>query len=157
MANIKVRPYTNVDLPHFVKLFRDTIHAINAKDYTPEQINAWAPENIDVEKWGIKLMQHYTVVAECDGIICGFGDIDGSGYFEHLFVHKEYQGCGVASKIVDAIEHYAKQSGFTAITVAVSITAKTYFIKQGYTIVKPQQVEYNGQVFTNYAMIKELA
>jgi putative acetyltransferase len=109
MANIKVRPYTNVDLPHVVKLFRDTIHAINAKDYTPEQINAWAPENIDVEKRGIKLMQHYTVVAEDDGIICGFGDIDGSGYFDHLFVHKNYQGCGVASKIEDAIEDYAKQ------------------------------------------------
>jgi putative acetyltransferase len=157
MADIEIRRYTAADLPFVVKLFRDTIHAINARDYTPEQINAWAPENIDEEKWGIKLMQHYTVVAECDGIICGFGDIDGSGYFDHLFVHKNYQGCGVASKIVDAIEDYAKQLNLTAITVAVSITAKTYFIKQGYTIVKPQQVAYNGQVFTNYAMIKELA
>jgi putative acetyltransferase len=154
--DIIIRAYKAADLPEVVNLFRETIHTVNAKDYTREQINAWAPEHIDAEKWGIKLLAHYTVIAEVRGKVCGFGDIDDSGYFDHLFVHKDYQGRGVATRIVNAIETYAVQKGFKTITVAVSITAKSFFLKQGYVVVKQQEVEYNGQVFTNYAMKKDL-
>ena len=152
---ITIRRYRAQDLSAIVTLFKETIHAINSKDYTQDQINAWAPEHIDAEKWGVKLLQHHTLVAESGGIICGFGDIDNTGYFDHLFVHKDFQGCGIAKKIVAAIEAHARQQDFKIITVAVSITAKTFFLKQGYTIVNPQQVSYNGQLFTNFWMKKD--
>ncbi|MES2487100.1 MAG: GNAT family N-acetyltransferase [Bacteroidota bacterium] len=151
-----IRQYRADDLQHVVTLFKETIHTINQKDYTPEQINAWAPQHIDAQKWGVKLLQHHTVVAETNGVITGFGDIDATGYFDHLFVHKDFQGLGIAKKIVAAIEAHARRQDFETITVAVSITAKTFFLKQGYTIVNPQQVSYNGQDFTNYFMKKDI-
>lgn len=151
---ITLRNYKAEDITPVVNLFRDTIHTINAKDYTKDQLNAWAPEHIDAERWGVKLSQHYTLIAECNGIICGFGDIDDTGYFDHLFVHKDYQGQGVATKIAVAIEEYAQKKGFTIITVAASITAEPFFLKRNYTIVREQQVVYNGQTFTNYFMEK---
>ncbi len=154
--DITLRNYKSEDAPHIVNLFRDTVHAVNAKDYNQDQLNAWAPEHIDAEKWDIKLSQHYTVIAECNGVICGFGDIDDTGYFDHLFVHKDYQGQGVAAKIAGAIEEYAIKKDFEIITVAASITAKPFFLKRNYTVVKEQQVEYNGQTFTNYFMEKQL-
>ena len=32
-----------------------TIHTINARDYTEEQINAWAPYRDNYDKWAKKL------------------------------------------------------------------------------------------------------
>lgn len=156
MAEIVLRKYRADDLPAVIALFRGTVHGINSKDYTPEQINAWAPVTIDGERWGVKLLEHYTVVAEIDNVLCGFGDIDDAGYFDHLFVHRDYKGRGIATEIVKAIEAYAIQSAIANITVAVSITAKSFFLKSGYSVVTQQEVEYNGQRFTNYAMIKNM-
>ncbi len=151
---ITLRNYKTEDISPVVNLFRDTVHTINAKDYTEDQLNAWAPEHIDAELWSVKLSQHYTLIAECDGVICGFGDMDDTGYFDHLFVHKDYQGQGIATKIAAVIERYAQKKGFTIITVAASITAQPFFLKRGYTVVREQKVEYNGQTFTNYFMEK---
>ena len=153
---ILLRNYKPADITSIVNLFRETVHTVNAQDYSQEQINAWAPKDIDIEKWGDKLLQHYTIVAECNGTICGFGDIDSTGYFDHLFIHKDYQGCGIATGIVSAIENYAKQKGFEEITVAASITAKPFFLNKGYIVVKEQEVEYNGQIFINFSMKKEI-
>lgn len=157
MNNIVLRRYRAGDLQALIELFRGTVHAINAKDYTQEQLDAWAPVDIDAERWGAKLLQHYTIVAEVDGVLCGFADIDATGYFDHLFVHKEYQGMGIAKELVKAVEAFAIQSQAETITVNVSITARPFFLKQGYELVKQQEVEYNGQRFTNYAMKKQVA
>lgn len=153
---IILRTYKPEDLAQIVTLFRDTIHTVNVKDYSADQINAWAPETIDAEKWGTKLLEHYTVVAEYNSVICGFGDLHNNGYLDHLFTHKDYQGRGVATKIVKAIEVQAKILHLKKIFVHVSITAKTFFIKQGYTLITPQEVHYNDQVFTNFVMEKNL-
>ncbi|QYJ68566.1 GNAT family N-acetyltransferase [Flavobacterium litorale] len=152
---VTLRNYKPEDSTAVVNLFRDTVRAINANDYSEAQIKAWAPEAIDADKWNAKLLQHYTLVVVCEGdVICGFGDMDDTGYFDHLFVHKEYQRLGIAKKIATAIEAHAQQKGFNRITVAASITAKPFFIQRGYTIVREQQVAYNGQTFTNYFMEK---
>lgn len=154
--DITIRNFRAGDIDAVVHLFRDTVHSINAKDYTKVQLDAWAPETIDNARWCEKLLTHFTVVAEKDGVICGFGDIHSNGYFDHLFVHKDYQGQGVASKIVAAIEGHAAKKGIKTIDVHASITARTYFLKQGYVTITPQQVTHNGQEFTNYVMRKSL-
>lgn len=156
MSNIILRRYRGEDLQALVELFRGTVHAINSRDYTLEQIDAWAPASIDTELWGGKLLKHYTIVAEIDSVLCGFADIDATGYFDHLFVHKDYQGRGIAKKLMQAVEAFAVQAAADTITVNVSITAKPFFVMQGYELVKEQEVEYNGQRFTNFAMKKTL-
>jgi len=156
MDDTTIRNFRAGDIDAVVHLFRDTIHTINAKDYTKEQLDAWAPEVIDNACWCEKLLKHYTVVAEKDGIICGLGDIHKNGYFDHLFVNKDYQGQGIASKIVAAIEAHAVKENIKKIEVHVSITARTFFIGKGYAIINPQKVTYNVQEFTNYVMKKSL-
>lgn len=153
---ITLRPFVAGDIDAVVQLFRDTIHSVNAKDYTAAQLNAWAPEKIDKELWKNKLLEHYTVIAEYDGIVCGFGDLHNKGYFDHLFVHKDYQGRGVATKILKDIEAHAVLTGVPTITVTVSITAETFFLKQGYIEIAQKEVEYNGQTFVNHLMKKEI-
>ena len=102
------------------------------------------------------MSKNFTVVVECRGIIVGFGDIDDTAYFDHLFTHRDYQGIGVASIIRDNIEKYAKSNAMEKITVAASITAKPFFEKHGYIMLKEQQVQRNGQTLINYLMKKDL-
>ena len=45
-----IRKYKSSDCNEIVQLFYNTVHKINAKDYTKEQLNAWATGKIDLEK-----------------------------------------------------------------------------------------------------------
>lgn len=147
-----LRPYRPEDCDEIIQLFRNTVHAVNAHDYSSEQLHAWAPEVIDRNKWAGTLGANFTVVMAYGTTIVGFGDIDASGYFDHLFVHKDFQGQGIAATIAKAIESHAGEKKLERITVAASITAKPFFEKRGYTVLKQQQVERNGQILINFLM-----
>jgi putative acetyltransferase len=153
---IILKPFKPGDATAVVALFRGTVRSVNAQHYNEAQVKAWAPDVIYEDKWEEKLLKSHTVVAWCNNIICGFGDIDATGYLDHLFVHKDYQGCGVAALIEKEINRHACRQGYKVITVAASITAKPFFLKKGYSVVKEQQVTFNGQVFTNFFMEKVL-
>ncbi|CAM3455014.1 hypothetical protein [Arcobacter aquimarinus] len=43
--------YDKKYLKQIVELFTNTIHNINKKDYTKEQLNAWANPNYDLNIW----------------------------------------------------------------------------------------------------------
>ena len=50
---MKIRKYNPNDCKEIYKLFYDTVHFINAKDYPKEQLDVWAKDNFDIEKWFI--------------------------------------------------------------------------------------------------------
>lgn len=60
---MKIRKYRQSDCKEIAALFYHTVHTVNAKDYTEEQLNAWASAQIDLEKWNQSLQEHFTVVA----------------------------------------------------------------------------------------------
>lgn len=50
---MKIRKYKQSDCKELVELFYNTVHIVNAKDYTEEQLNVWAAGEADLEKWNI--------------------------------------------------------------------------------------------------------
>lgn len=148
-----LRKYQKSDCEQLSELFYQTVHTVNAKDYTYEQLNVWATENVDLKVWNRSFSEHYTIVAVKDGTIVGFGDIDKSGYLDRLFVHKNYQGQGIATAICNEIEQSVKVN---KIITHASITAKSFFAQRGYRIIKEQQVMRYGVSLTNYIMEKRL-
>ena len=106
---------------------------------------------MDFEKWNESLQEHFSVVAVGDEIIVGFGDIDKTDYLDRLYVHAAYQGKGIATAICNQLEQAVEGN----IITHASITAKPFFEKRGYKLVKEQQVERQGIFLTNYVMIKE--
>ncbi len=148
---MELRSYQQADCKELTELFYNTVHTVNAKDYTEEQLNVWATGQVDLEKWNLSLQEHYSIVAVKNDVIVGFGDIDKTGYLDRLFVHADYQGKGIATAICDQLEQFAEGN----ITTHASITARPFFEKRGYKVVKEQQVEKNGIFLTNYVMVKE--
>ncbi|MEY8377018.1 GNAT family N-acetyltransferase [Lachnospiraceae bacterium 56-18] len=146
-----IRGYRSSDCKELTELFYNTVHTVNAKDYAKEQLDAWATEQIDLKKWNQSLQEHFTIVAIDEGIIVGFGDIDKTGYLDRLFVHSGYQRKGIAAAICNLLESAVQGN----IVTHASITAKPFFEKRGYKVVKEQQVERQGTFLTNFVMIKE--
>lgn len=148
-----LRKYTPSDLSEMLELFYTTVHTVNAKDYTPEQLDAWTDSTSDPEAWNISFLSHTTLIAVERGKITGFGDIDSTGYLDRLYVHKNFQRCGIASAICDALESSVHARLFKT---HASITARPFFEKRGYHTVKEQTVMRKGISLTNYVMEKYL-
>lgn len=146
-----LRSFLKTDCPSLAELFYETVHTVNARDYTPEQLDAWATGRVDLEAWVRSFQEHRTLVAELDGTIAGFGDMDETGYLDRLYVHRDYQRRGVATAICDALEQNTKAPEFTT---HASITARPFFEQRGYRVVREQQVERGGVLLTNFVMKK---
>lgn len=149
---MRIRSYQSSDIKEMAELFYNTVHTVNAEDYTGEQLDAWADGNPDLVKWDQSFQAHQTLIAEEDDRIVGFGDIDRTGYLDRLYVHREYQGQGIATLLCDLLEELTEGN---VITVHASITAKPFFERRGYRTVKRQQVERRGILLTNYIMEKD--
>lgn len=148
-----LRNYKASDCEQLAELFYGTVHTVNARDYTPIQLNAWATGTIDIQEWNRSFLQNKTIVAVEDGRIVGFGDMEETGYLNRLYVHKDYQGRGIASAICDKLEQFANGK---CITTYASITAKPFFLRRGYRVVKKQEVFRCGIALTNYIMGKQI-
>lgn len=133
-------------------LFYDTVHTVNVRDYTPQQCDAWATGQVDKEAWDRSFLKHTTFVFEMDGEIVGFGDMDGSGYLDRLYVHKDHQGEGIATAICDALEQSVPAVCYTT---HASITARRFFERRGYRTILEQNVERRGVTMQNFVMEKQ--
>ena len=147
---MQLRRYKQSDCRELAELFYNTVHTVNAADYNNEQLNAWATGRVDLEAWNKSLQEHYSIVAVDKGIIVGFGDIDQTGYLDRLYVHADYLGRGIATAICNKLE----QSVSGKIATHASVTAKPFFEKRGYKVIKEQRVERQGVFLTNFVMEK---
>ena len=127
-----IRRYQSSDCKELTELFNNTVHTVNAKDYTKEQLDVWATGQVDLKKWNQSLQEHFSIVAVDDGIIVGFGDIDKTGYLDHLYVHSDYQGKGIATVICNQLEAAVQGN----IVTHSSITARSFFEKEGIRLLR---------------------
>ena len=146
-----VRKYNPKDCPQLADLFYHTVHTVNARDYSPEQLDAWATGQVDLAAWNESFMSHDTLVAVQDGRIVGFGDMTADGYLDRLYVHKDYQRRGIATAICNALESNCK---VRPLVTHASITAKPFFEARGYKVRHENRVERRGVILKNYRMEK---
>ncbi|MDR6923309.1 GNAT family N-acetyltransferase [Chryseobacterium sp. 2987] len=152
----KIREGNNNDLAKMKQLFTDTITHICKKDYDDVQIEAWKLGAENEIRWQKVMENQYVLIAESNGEITGFISLDQGNYIDFLFVHKDYQNQGIAFQLYQLIEHEAIKQEKTFMTADVSKTAKPFFEKMGFSIVREQSVPVRGVELTNYKMEKKL-
>lgn len=151
-SQITIRKYADADCEQLGGLFYETVHNINARDYTPEQLFAWVKSPTQLLTRRADLLKQYTLTAVADGKIVDFGSATESGCLDMLFVHKDFQGRGVATKLCNEFETH-----FPVIVIYASITAKPFFEKRGYTVIAEQEAERFGVKLKNYKMQKTIS
>ena len=134
---MRIRSYHSDDCQAILSLFYETVHRINRI------------------AWDLSLIHHKTLVAEMNGIIVGFGDLNGN-FLDRLYVHAEYQRRGIATAIMDRLELYVAEQNYVTIVTHASITAYPFFRDRNYQLVKEQQVERHGVFLKNMIMQKKL-
>ncbi|WP_251967160.1 GNAT family N-acetyltransferase [Parabacteroides sp. AD58] len=138
-------------------LFRMTVLNVNARDYTEEEVKDWASCGDSEIRWRELLAGNRYVGAfnECN-VLVGFSSMNKDGYLNSMFVHKDFQHRGIATQLLSEVERIAGQYGVRYITCEVSLTARTFFEKKGYEIVKIQKYKANRLELTNFVMRKVL-
>jgi putative acetyltransferase len=150
-----IRPAQPSDVAAIAAIFHRTVKEVNAGDYTPAQIQAWAGEAPDPGKWLARLAQKMTFVCERDGEVVGFAEFEETGHIDAVYVHADHQGKGVATELLGQIETEADRRGIVRLFTEASITARPFFEARGFTVVARQEVEYRGSRFINFRMERQ--
>ena len=155
--HLSMRLLTKQDIPQMRALLRSTVLTVNSKDYTHEEVEDWASCGDSVEHWKELLAKNdYIGIFDGQGNIIGFSSMNSEGHLHSMFVHKDWQHQGMASRMLAEVENMAREYGVPKIVVEASITARPFFEKHGYTAVKAQKAKANRLYLTNYVMEKTL-
>jgi putative acetyltransferase len=156
MMNMTIRRYRPGEEEALWCLYHDTTHRILERDYTPEQCERWAPAVADMPQWTERIRARNPFVAERDGLILGFAELEPDGHIDYFYCHHAYQRQGVGRRLYAAIEAEATRLQIPLLHAAVSTNAKAFFLRMGFAVVKEQRNIVCGVVAPNAIMRKEL-
>jgi putative acetyltransferase len=151
-----VREYRPNDLEAVVSVFQRSVHEVASRDYSSTQILAWAPDRPDREAWARRLETGGVFVYERNDEIVGFARIDFTGCLDLLFVHSEVQRQGIARVLFDRVISWALSRRMCHLHSEVSVTARPFFERVGFRIVREQIVERRGVSLQNFRMEKDI-
>ena len=151
---IIIRRFQPGEEPVLHELFFNTIHNVNIKDYSKEQVNAWAPRDYNIDDWTNRIRSLSPFVALIDNNIVGYADIQDDGFINHFYCHWQYQGEGIGKTLMQTLFNEGKRKNINRFYAHVSVTAKSFFEHCGFSVVKNQHVTIRGMVLKNFLMEK---
>jgi len=151
---VTIRDYVEVDAEALWNLHFYTIRNINIRDYTKEQVEAWASERLDLSVWKNRMKGLSPFVAEINGTIVGYTDLQPNGLIDHFFCHHEYQGQGVGKALLSHVFNIGNQRKVKRFYSEVSITARPFYEHFGFKVIQEQEMEVRGQKLNNFVMEK---
>lgn len=156
MMAMLIRPYFPGEEALLRAVFHSSVHELARRDYTAEQLHAWAPPDYDAELWTQRMLVNRTLVAEVDGRPAGFTDLQPSGYLDMFFVAAPYAGRGVGSALIAYVFSAAAARGIGELYSDVSLTAEPFFARHGFTVDSRNKVEVRGVLLDSAGMRKRL-
>ena len=155
---VRIRCYQARDAGALADLHRRSVEQIGPKDYTAEQVRAWAalgpsPTQIDARSADGRI----TLVAVDDGDRhLAFGDLEQDGHIAYLYCAPEAAGKGVIAALYDRLEQIARRRGMKRLYAEASEAARRFFLRKGFAVVARRDFEISGVPIHNYAVEKWL-
>ncbi|MEZ5936720.1 MAG: GNAT family N-acetyltransferase [Hyphomonadaceae bacterium] len=153
---VVIRDFQPGDAGAMVSVFAASVRGIGSKHYARDQVEAWASRAPAPERFVDRAVEARMLVAEVDGRLAAFSDVDATGYIDFLYCRPEQAGRGVADRLVDALEAHARSAGVPELTTNASEAARSFFLRRGFDVVARRDFEIGGVRIHNYAMRKRL-
>lgn len=151
-----VRIYQNGDHPFIGRIYHEAIHRLACRDYTREQLNAWAGNKADPEKWNrdwqARCERKLPFVKVLDGCVIGFIELDLGGHIDCTFVDPDHVGQGVMDEIMAEVKREAVRLELPKLFAEVSITARKFFERQGFAWVRDNTAVIGEVELANFIM-----
>jgi GNAT superfamily N-acetyltransferase len=130
---IVIRRATAADAEAVREIVLSALRETNARDYPPSVIDRLIltlPDKVasNLETW-------CAFVAIVNGRVVGTGSLNGQTV-SSVYVHPEYQGRRIATKLMDAVENVASAQSRGTLSVQSSVTARPFYAKRGFKIVR---------------------
>ena len=153
---IELRDFQPDDAPALRAVFESAIRGTASRDYSPLQVDAWAPREHDTGAWAARMQGLQPFVALVDGRIAGYADLQPSGYIDHFFVAADEGGQGVGGALMRRLLARAAERGLAELTSHVSLTAQPFFAHFGFEVVEHRVVEVRGVEMRHAAMRRRM-
>ncbi|QEL63569.1 putative acetyltransferase [Oryzomicrobium terrae] len=156
---MRIRPLLPGEALTLLGVFRASVHGLAARDYTPAQLDAWAPRTVDADyedQWIARIQANRPYVAEVEGVPAGFADLQPTGYIDQFFVAADYAGQGVGSMLMRHLLDTARAQGLTRLHSHVSLTAQPFFRRFGFVVEQVQYPVVRGVALENAVMSLQL-
>jgi putative acetyltransferase len=149
---IQIRCFKEGDERALRLVFYSAIHQVAGADYTAEQLAAWAPTHYDAQAWRARMRGINPFIAEVDGRIVGYADLQPDGYIDHFFVAGSAGGAGVGGALMRHIYAVAKEKGLAELRAHVSLTAQPFFKYFGFELLEYRMPVVRGIALANALM-----
>lgn len=133
---IKIRRAQHSDAEAIIDSHVRSIREICAKDYTPEQIEAWSGRKFKPELWWQTIDRDLVWVVELDSKVRGFGHLalmdEESAEVLGLYFSPELKGLGAGKELFQVLKTEAQSHQIKKMQLIATITAKTFYEKFGF-------------------------
>lgn len=154
---MEIRRFRYGDEAALFRVFLSAIHVIASQDYTTEQIDAWAPADLNLDRWANRVREIWPFVVEIGDEVVGYADVQQDGYIDQFFVSGSHARKGIGTRLMARIHEEALSLGLTELTSDVSKTAEPFFILHGFQVVERRYPIRRGVTLQNALMRKVLA
>ncbi len=156
LTPIHIRRFDPGEEPALFKIFHSAIHLIAILDYTKVQVDAWAPRDLDVGLWAARIRGINPFVAEINGEVVGYADVQRNGYIDHFFVSGLHPRQGIGRALMATLHSEAARLGVTELTSDVSRTAQPFFQSFGFKTIEQRTPTIRGVEVPNALMRKSI-
>lgn len=154
MRQIRFRPFVEADILPLRHVYESAVSGLTAREYTQEQRTAWIQASQAPERWRATLERIQPTVVIIDDVVSAYFDLQPDGLIDQFYVATPFAHQGIARQMMTEILHRARQQHLPEVYAYVSLTAQSFFVRNGFGIVFAQKIELGGQVLENARMRK---
>lgn len=156
---ITFQTFSVTDFEALYAIFYESVHgiALESPFYTKKQCDAWAPADFDHYYWTIRLKKLTTIFAIAADKKVGFIAYRNDGYIDFLYVLPEFKGKGIAQELFNYAEFdLLSKVHIHRLSTDASYLAKPFFERNGFSVVKKNEIPLRGEVLINFSMEKNM-
>ena len=152
MNTPSLRPASAADVPTLAAIYEGSVRRLAPTLYLPPQVDAWAGFARDEEAFRRWILDAFTLVAEVQEVVVGFGGLRDDGLVSSLYVHPDQGRRGIASLILAALLERARALGLPRVSTHASEFSRGTFLRAGFEVDADEVVQRRGLPFRRFRM-----